>query len=261
MAELTLSEAASRFVASLRDEARPSAQAEVGRFVRWYGASRTLGELRGHEVSLYAEVLGPATAEANRRADQVRAFFAFLKKEGLVPVNLASHLRLRKANQAATAGTALPQAVELTRGGVEALQAELESLVSQRLLIREEIRRAMLDKDFRENAPLEAAKEKQGHIEARIREVEALLKRAVVREGPPVGNRIQVGSTVAVKNLKTGALLRYTVVGPTEASAADGKISSVSPVGRALLERAVGDEVEVSVPAGVLRLRVEEIER
>ncbi len=259
MAEEKLSEAARRFATTLKDDARSSSLAELSRFVRWYGPDRPLSGLRGHDVSLYADVLGPATAEARRRADQVRAFLVFLKKEGLLAVNLAPHLRLRKGNKMEGSGAAPQAEVELTQEGVDALKAELGSLTAQRLEVREDIRRAMLDKDFRENAPLDAAKEKQGHLEARIREIEAMLKRAVVVDARGRQGRVRVGSTLVVTNLASGAQTRYTIVGPTEASAADGKISSVSPVGKALLDRRVGDEVEVSVPAGVLRLKVEEI--
>ena len=131
---------------------------------------------------------------------------------------------------------------------------------AQRKAIRDEIRRAMQDKDFRENAPLDAAKDKQGHQEARIREIEAMLKRAVVVEPGTQTGRVRVGTTVRVTNLGTGAATRFSIVGPTEANAADGKISTVSPVGKALLDRRVGDEVEISVPAGVMRLKIEEIE-
>ncbi len=261
MAEATVSEAAARFAATLKGSARPSVMAEVNRFVRWYGPERPVSQLRGHEVSLYADVLGSATAEASRRAEQVRAFLVYLKKEGLQAANLAPHLRLRKGNRAGGGPAPRQQAtVELTQSGLEALQTELQSLMAQRLVVREEIRRAMLDKDFRENAPLDAAKEKQGHLEARVREIEGMLKRAVVVEGADWSGRVQVGSTVVVKNLGSEALMTYTIVGPTEASAVDGKISSVSPVGKALLDRTVGDEVEVSVPAGVLRFRVERVE-
>ncbi len=264
MAEATLSQASARFAATaretLKDSARSSVLAEVSRFVRWYGAERPLSGLRGYEVSLYADVLGPATSEASRRADHVRLFLAFLKKEGLTATNMAPHLRLRKGNKTGMGAGPREQAiVEFTQGGLEALQAELESLKEQRLGVREEIRRAMLDKDFRENAPLDAAKEKQGHLEARIREIEAMLKRAVVVDAAAPSGRVQVGSAVVLKNLNSGTMTSLTIVGPTEASAVDGKISSVSPVGRALLHRAVGDEVEVSAPAGVLRFRVEEI--
>jgi transcription elongation factor GreA len=259
MAEVTLSQAAGRFAETLKGKDRASTLAEVNRFVRWYGAARGLGELRGHNVSLYTDVLGPATPESKRRGDQVRAFLIYLKKSGLLSENLGVHLRLRKASKTTAASSAAESTVELTQEGVDALEAELESLKGQRLEVREDIRRAMLDKDFRENAPLDAAKEKQGHIEARAREIEGMLKRAIVVKGAVGSGRVRVGCTVVVKNVASGALVRYMIVGPTEANAADGKISSVSPVGKALLDRTVGDEAEISVPAGALRLRVEEI--
>lgn len=129
------------------------------------------------------------------------------------------------------------------------------------MAVREEIKRAMLDKDFRENAPLDAAKDKQGHVEARIREIEAMLKRAVVVDSALHSGRVRVGTAVVVRNLANDATKRFVIVGPTEANAADGKISSVSPVGKALLDAGIGDEVEVSAPAGVMRFKVEEIER
>ncbi len=261
MSTVSLLEAATRYVASLSENARASARAEVNRFVRWYGVNRTTGELRGHDVSLYGEELGAATAEAKRRADQVRTFLAFLKKEGMTPVNLASHLRLKKSAKAAVAGPEQRRVVEVTAEGHDALEEELEALTAQRPRVREDIRLAMLDKDFRENAPLDAAKEKQAHLEARIREIDEALSHAViVGKGGGGGSRVRVGSTVEVTNLSSGALLRYTIVGANEGIAAEGKISNASPIGRALLERSKGEEVSVSVPAGELKLRVEKIE-
>jgi transcription elongation factor GreA len=261
MADVSLSQAAARFAETVKDSSRQTALAELQRFVRWYGPERAIAQMRGHDVSLYADVLGPATSETSRRADQVRGFLAFLKKEGLLDSNLAPHLRLKNRGKAAGGlAAARQETVELTKEGIEALQAELESLGTQRLAVREEIRKAMLDKDFRENSPLDAAKDKQGHIEARVREIEAMLKRAVVVDGAASGGRVRVGSKVLVKNLGTGAAMRYLIVGPTEANAADGKISSASPVGKALLDARAGDEVEVSVPAGVMRFQVEAVE-
>lgn len=261
MSTVSLLEAATRYVASLDGEARALAQAEVNRFVRWYGASRLTSELRGHDVSLYGEELGAATAEAKRRADQVRGFLAFLKKAGMTPVSLAPHLRLKKSTVVAGAGSEERRVVELTAEGHEVLKGEMEALEAQRPQVREEIRRAMLDKDFRENAPLDAAREKQAHLESRIREIEETLKRAVVAEKrDEVSARVRVGSTVRVTNLSSGASLRYAIVGANEGDAAAGKISNASPIGKALIDRGEGEEVEVSVPAGVLRLRIEKIE-
>jgi transcription elongation factor GreA len=252
--------AATRYVASLDGDARAMAQAEVNRFVRWYGANRPADEIRGHDVSLYGEELGGATAEAKRRARQVKGFLTFLKKEGMTSTSLAPHLRLKKTAKAG-AGSKGGQVVELTADGQAALKDDLEALKAQRPGVREEIRTAMLDKDFRENAPLDAAKDKQGHLESRIREIEETLKHAVIVEGAGGGGlRVGIGSTVEVTNLSSGASLRYTIVGANEGDAAQGKISNASPIGKALLKRGEGEEVEVSIPAGVLRLRIEKVE-
>ncbi len=261
MSTVSLLDAATRYVSSLAKSASAPAQAEVNRFVRWYGASRLTDELRGHDISLYGEELGAATVESKRRAEQVRGFLSYLKKEGMTPTNLAPHLRLKKSAKGAVAGSVKQRVVEVTAEGHEALKGELEALKSQRPQVREEIRRAMLDKDFRENAPLDAAKDKQAHLEARIREIDGTLKHAViVKKVDGAGSRVRVGSTVEVTNLSSGASLRYTIVGLNEGNAAEGKISNVSPMGKALLKRREGEEVKVDVPAGVLRMRIEKIE-
>jgi transcription elongation factor GreA len=88
----------------------------------------------------------------------------------------------------------------------------------------------------------------------------AALKHAVIVEKGDGGSRVQIGSMVQVTNLGSGASVRYTIVGANEGNAAAGKISNASPIGRALLDRTEGEEVEVSVPAGVLRLRIEKVE-
>ncbi|MBI1886611.1 MAG: GreA/GreB family elongation factor [Chloroflexi bacterium] len=259
MPDVSLTQAAQLFLSRLGDAARQELQGEVYRFIRWYGADRSLSDLRGHDISLYADTLGPATAEASRRADHVRSFLAFLKKEGLTETNLAPHLRLRKGTGTESVVGPVPETVELTPEGRAALGAELESLIAQRPAIADELRRAMVDKDFRENAPLDAAKERQAHVEGRIREIEATLKQAVIVENRG-GAKVHLGCSVVLRNLANGAAVRYTVVGANEANAQEGKISSVSPVGRALIERSEGDEVEVQAPAGMIRFRIESVE-
>jgi transcription elongation factor GreA len=228
MADLTLTEAATRFAESLKDAPRQAAIAELNRFVRWYGNDRPLAQMRGHDVSLYADVLGPATPETTRKADYIRSFLQFLKKEGVLQTNLAPHLRLRRARRPPRR-CFIPGSGHCRADGrgVESLRSELDSLIALRPGIREEIRHAMLDKDFRENSPLDAAKEKQGHVEARIREIEAMLKRAVVVERGGYHSKVRVGTTVVVTNVKTGAANRFAI-GPTEANAADGKIQHVA---------------------------------
>jgi transcription elongation factor GreA len=259
---VSLSEAAALFLSALAPEVRQESQSEVYRFARWYGADRPIGELRGHDVALYAESLGAATADVVRRAEAVRSFLAFAKKEGLTTTNLATHLRLRKSPlniEGGAATAAIPS--QLTAEGHASLSAELEALKAQRPGIAEELQRAMMDKDFRENAPLDAARERQAHVEGRIHQLEAILKHAqVVGAQTAPGAKTHLGSTVILRDLASGSAVRYVLVSPSEVSPTEGKISVASPVGKAILNRTVGEEVEVSVPAGRLHFRIEEIQ-
>jgi len=259
---LKLSQAAARFVASLPSEVRKDCQAEVHRFARWFGADRPIAELRAYDVELFAKSLGAGTPDAVRRAEVVRSFLTFARKERLTSTNLATALRLSKAPLTGRAATTAPppKKTQLTEEGHASLHAELASLKEQRPAVAEELRTARLDKDVRENAPLDAALERQGHLEARIRELDALLKHAeVIGGGADSGSKAHLGSTLQVRDLASGAAVRYQLVSPSEVNPAQGKISVASPVGRALIERVVGDEVEVLVPAGILRFRIEEI--
>jgi len=117
------------------------------------------------------------------------------------------------------------------------------------------------DKDFRENAPLEAAKERQGFIESRIRELEGTLPsvQLLAANAAEPQKRVKVGVTVTLKDTTTGREVVYTLVDVREADVASGKISTVSPVGQALLDRAVGDELSVHVPRGTLNYIVQKI--
>jgi transcription elongation factor GreA len=259
---VSLSEAAALFLAALAPEVRQESQSEIYRFVRWYGADRPIGELRGHDLALYAESLGAATADIIRRAEAVRSFLAFAKKEGLTTTNLATHLRLRKSSLGIEGGAATAATPsQLTAEGHASLSAELEALKARRPGIAEELRRAMIDKDFRENAPLDAARERQAHVEGRIHQLEAILKHAqVVGAETAPGAKTHLGSTVILRDLASGSAVRYVLVSPSEVSPTEGKISVASPVGKAILNRTVGEEVEVSVPAGRLHFRVEEIQ-
>jgi transcription elongation factor GreA len=259
---VSLSQAAALFLSRLASEVRQESQGEIYRFARWYGADRPVSDLRGHDVALYAESLGAATADVLRRAEVLRSFLTFAKKERLTATNLATHLRLRKSPQSSEGGGAIAfTPSQLTAEGHASLSAQLESLKAQRPGIAEELRRAMVDKDFRENAPLDATREHQAHVEGRIRALETLLKHAEVVKGKAApGAKTHLGSAVILRNLTSGSTVRYTLVSPSEVSPTEGKISIASPVGKAILNRAIGDEVEVSAPAGRLHFRIEEIE-
>ena len=256
----TLTEAASRYLATLQPKQRQESQPEVYRFVHWYGAERRTDELRGHDVSGYAEALGGSAVDGSQRLEILRGFLAFARKQGFTATNLATHLRLRKTAAPAVGGGVIRE-VQLTADGHAALVAELKNLRAQRPRVADELRLAMADKDFRENAPLDAAREHQAYLEARIREIEATLKHSVIVTGVPRSDaRIGVGSAVLLRNLKSGAEVRYILVSPSEVNPAEGKISFASPVGKALMERGAGEEVDVKAPAGTLRFRIESVE-
>lgn len=262
---IRLQELATQYLSSLAPDVRQHQQPEVNRFVHWFGGERPVGELRAHDVATYAEGIAGNVADLPQRLETIRAFLAFARKAKATDTNLATHVRLRKAGPApapSPPGNDLPDEVHLTAEGRAALLEELERLKAERPRVTADIRRAMADKDFRENAPLEAAKDRQAHLEARIRELESVLQRAVTLEDKAGvdGEAAGIGSTVVLRNLKSGQEMRYTLVSPSEVDPRQGKISIESPVGRALLQRRPGDEVEVAAPAGILRFRIERVE-
>ena len=257
----TLIDTAREYLASLSDKERIASQAEVERFARWCGADRTWQQVRAQDVANYAETFTGSVADASQRADAVRRFLAYAKKAGLTPTNMGSHLRLRKGAAAPARGVAHKE-VQMSQQERDRLDAELASLKAQRPRILQDIQRAMEDKDFRENAPLDAARQQKAYIEGRIRELEATLDRAVLVEerSAPGGDVVEIGSTVVLRNLTSGAETVYTLVRSSEVNAAQGRISFQSPVGQALLRRRAGDEVEVAAPSGTLRFRIERVQ-
>lgn len=260
---LSLAEASSRFLASLPSDSRPDYQAGVNRFVQWFGADRAMKELRPLDVESFAEAAQGSATASGRWLEPVHTFLTFASKEGLTGGNLSTNLRLRRtAGGDRSAAMALTgNQIPMTPDGHAALERELEDLKDQRPKIAESLRLAMADKDFRENSPLDAAREQQALVEARIRELDQILKHAVVvQAGVGPSDSTHVGCRVVVKDLDSGKESHFTLVSPSEVNPREGKISVASPVGRALLDRARGAEVEVAVPRGHMRFRIESIE-
>ena len=135
--------------------------------------------------------------------------------------------------------------------GYERLTNEVRHLKSvERPAIIEAIEVARGHGDLSENAEYHAAKERQGHVEAQIAEMEDRLSRAMVIDPRSLsGDKVIFGATVRLKD-EDGKTVTYQVVGQTEADAKMGRISYSSPLGRALIGRSVGDDVEVSAPSG-----------
>ena len=154
---------------------------------------------------------------------------------------------------AATAEVAPPAPVEdvgaLTRDGAARLQAELDQLINgRRPEVIAWIRSAKELGDLKENSDYHAARAEQSFLEGRIQAIEARLRTAVIVEAPAAGARIGLGSVVRIET--DGETIDYTIVGTSDSDVAAGRISSSSPVGRALLGRAAGDEVVIKTPAG-----------
>jgi transcription elongation factor GreA len=148
-----------------------------------------------------------------------------------------------------------PVAEALTVDGAARLQAELDELITvKRPQVIARIRTAKEHGDLKENGEYHAAREEQSFLEGRVRAIEARLRVAVIVEAPAAGSRVGLGSVVTVDD--EGDSVAYTIVGADESDPKAGRISSSSPVGRALVGRNVGDDVLVATPAGERRYRI-----
>ncbi|MFC1968373.1 GreA/GreB family elongation factor [Chloroflexota bacterium] len=260
----SLEEAVTRYLSSLPPEKRTAKGQELNSFARWFGRDRAIAELTPPEVAKYAEQTTSTATNPAEKLEPVRAFLSQAKKEGLLSTNLATHLRSGKASTKrgmTSVRTPPPEAQFLTLDGYAGLEAELEALKKKRSRVVEELRQAAADKDFRENAPLDAAREERGRFEARISELEAILKSATVaEERPRKTSKVLMGQSIVIQDLDSGEELRYTLVHPREMDLARGRVSIASPLGKALLGREKGEIIEVTAPAGTLRYQIEKDE-
>lgn len=259
MSTIDFASAIPKFLSSLPEKEKAPAQQALRHFSRWFGTGHSLAGLTPPEIANYAERLSDSDADYAGKLEHIRAFLVHAKKEGWRRDNLSVHLRTKKvkAKTVSTGGRACKRELAVSKEGYQGLKSELEALKCQQLKVIDEVRRAAADKDFRENAPLEAARQEHGRITGRIRELEEALKVAkVVEENRGTNKKADVGSTLRLKSLDTGEEMVYTIVGARELDPARGKISSNSPVGKALIGRDKGDTIEVVTPGGKLRYQV-----
>ena len=151
----------------------------------------------------------------------------------------------------------------LTYEGLKKLEDELENLkVVRRKEVSQKIKEAREQGDLSENAEYDAAKDEQRDIEARIEELEKILKNAeVVVEEEADLDKVSIGCQVKVYDVDFDEEMEFKIVGSTEANSLKGKISNESPVGKALLGKQVGDTVTVETPAGEFSYKVLSIHR
>jgi transcription elongation factor GreA len=148
----------------------------------------------------------------------------------------------------------------ITAAGLSALEAELERLQTEgRRTMGERLLAARELGDLKENAEYHIAKDDQAHLETRIKRLRERVRNAVVVETTASGETFAFGRTAEILDEAGGKVHTWTIVGPTEADVAHGRLSSDSPVGAALLGHAPGDVVEVQTPRGSRRYRIEKL--
>lgn len=149
----------------------------------------------------------------------------------------------------------------LTAEGLEKLKAELAQLISvERPAISKQIAEARDKGDLSENAEYDAAREAQGLCELKISKLKDLIANArVIDESKINTDHVQMLNKVKIKNLKTKAIVEYTLVGESEANLKEGKLAAATPIGKALIGKKKGDVVAVNVPSGVINFEILEI--
>jgi transcription elongation factor GreA len=155
----------------------------------------------------------------------------------------------------------MPQ-IPITREGLEDLKSELKQLKSEeRPKVVEAIEEARAHGDLSENAEYDAAKEKQGFVEGRIQELEALISQAQVIDPTDLsGDRVKFGATVTIYNLDTDEESTYKIVGNEEADIKENKISYSSPIAQALIGKEVAEEVTIETPGGDKLVEIVQVE-
>ena len=146
----------------------------------------------------------------------------------------------------------------LTYAGLQKLEEELHDLkVNKRKEVAQKIKEAREQGDLSENAEYDAAKDEQRDIEARIEELEKILKNAeVIVEDEADTDKINIGCKVGVYDMEFEEEMEFSIVGSTEANSLKGKISNESPMAKGLLGHKVGDTVEIEIPNGSMKVKI-----
>lgn len=250
----TLAQAADAFLAHLPPEESKKVQADVLKFVRWLGSSRQVQNISPVDVASYGEHISQATAKP------LRSFLTYVRKQSSGSMALAPHLRAKKpSTKTVVVWQGNQTQVALTAEGHAKLDKELVNLKNQRAQLIEDIQKAAADKDFRENAPLAAAREQKAHVEGRIKEIESTLNQAKIIGEDRYTTTARVGDTVVLRDLSLDEDFTYTLVDPREANPVKGRLSVASPLGKAISGKQVGQTLEVTAPAGTFTCRIENI--
>ncbi|MCD6568309.1 MAG: GreA/GreB family elongation factor [Dehalococcoidia bacterium] len=253
--DVTLVEVAAEFLTKISPESREQFQAEIYKCVRWFGFQRKPGELKPADVANYAGRIIPSEGKS------LKSFLTYLRKNGLTSVNLAVHARPKKTTLKASASSrGTQEQAMLTEEGYARMKEELGRLEAQIPEVIREIQKAAADKDFRENAPLAAAREEKSRLSGRILELKATLKMAKTVNSNLDASKAEVGNTVLLSDASSGREFSYLLVDPREANPRKGKLSVASPLGKVLLGKEKGQTVSINAPAGTFSYCIENVQ-
>jgi len=264
---LSISEAISRFVEHLKDSKQAmQGQQELLRFQARIGKEKAIATLHAIEVGEYAKWTTENVEDPSSRLDPVKKFLTFANKRGWTEISLARYAAAPRRNrrrfesgEPGSRAVGTPSA-RLSQERHTELQAELQRLREEVPQIREAIRLARSDGDVRENAPLDAAREQQQLTERRIRQLENDLANVEIVDAANADTeRVSIGSRVTLHEVASQQRRVFTLVDVREADVSAGKISTVSPIGQALMGRSAGEEVTITTPRGAVEYRIEGI--
>ena len=263
--KVSLKVVSGKFIAQLSKAEAKCTQPEVDDFMGWFKNKLNFDCIVPIEIASYAERFSSEDIESHRKLDVLRKLLIFAFEEGYCSKDLSVSLKAKAPAAAIKTKAVRTQAQSdkgvMTQQGYEEIMEELRVLRARRPIVLEDVRRAASDKDFRENAPLHAAREQLGYIEGRTKELEAIIRNATIINKEDSGfGVVSLGDAVTIVGVISGKSLRYKIVGPKEANPVEGKISHVSPIGSALIGRRKGDVINVVAPAGVVQYRIVDVE-
>ena len=265
--QLSIAEAISRFVDHQKDSKQAmQGQQELLRFQARIGKDKPITTLHAIDVGDYAKWTSENVENPASRLDPVKKFLTFANRRGWTEISLARYAAAPRRNRrrfqnADPSGVSYgAPTARLSEERHAELQAELQRLRDEVPLIREAIRVARSDGDIRENAPLDAAREQQQMVERRIRQLEHDLERVEIVDASNADTGwVSIGSRVTLRDLDSDQERVFTLVDVREADVGAGKISTVSPIGQALMGRGAGDEVSIATPRGSVQYRIASI--
>jgi transcription elongation factor GreA len=226
------------------------------------GSNKLVEQITKLQVERFQQGLIDQGYDATSRVEPLKVFLNDLKSKKLTDVNLGAGIRVRRKGGSGNARHEEAYVLELTAEGLAQLQAELTRLETDVVpQVREDLAAAYQDHDFRENAPYDEAKRRMGEVTGQIERLRNQIKAARVVERQASTERAGLGSKVVLKDLQFNDELEYTIVGPGEVDTRKGRISIQSPVGSAIKDRAVGEEIDVDIPTGRAHYKILRIER